>query len=68
MSEFATIEEQIELVKPSTQFEYDKVETGVEYNGTTFSDLDAVYRSGNNDEAITKKKLISFGLVTQDDF
>lgn len=68
MSEFATIEEQIELVKPSTLFEYDKAETGVEYNGTTFSDLDAVYRSGNNDEAITKKKLISFGLVTQDDF
>ena len=62
MSEFATIEEQIELVKPSTLFEYDKVETGVEYNGTTFSDLDAVYRSGNNDEAITKRNSLVLAL------
>lgn len=67
-TDFATIEEQIKLITTSNMFEYDQVETGVSYDECTFEDLDEEYRSSHDNEALTKKKMIGFGLVTEEGY
>lgn len=66
-TDLATIEEQTELLTTSNLYEYDKVETGIRFSDAEFEDLKEEYEK-KNDEILTKKKMISFGLMTSDDY
>lgn len=63
----ASVEEQIELLTTSSLYAYDAIETGVEYSEVSFNSLEEEYALNNDNETLTKKKLVSFGLVTSDD-
>ena len=67
-TDLATMEEQINLLNTSNLYEYDKVETGIPYDESQFEDLEEEYKAYNNNESLTKKKMISFGLVSSDDY
>lgn len=67
-TDLATLEEQVELINTTNLYEYDKVETGISFNESSFDDLEEEYRANNNGEILTKKKMISFGLLSADDF
>ena len=67
-TDLATIEEQVSLLLNSNMNEYDTVETGIKYDEVTFSALEEEYKANNNNEALTKKKEISYGLVSLDDY
>lgn len=64
MTELATVEEQCQLISEANLYEYDKVETGVRYDESSFEDLEE-YRGSHKNENLTQKKMISFGLMTE---
>ena len=67
-TDLATFEEQIDLLNTANLYEYDQVETGISLAESKFEDLEEEYKSSNNNESLTIKKLISFGLVTSDHY
>ncbi len=67
-TDLATVEEQVELINTTNLYEYDRVETGISLDDSSFNDLEEEYKTNNNGEILTKKKMISFGLLSADDF
>ncbi len=67
-TDLATFEEQIDLLNTANLYEYDQVETGIALSESKFEDLEEEYKSSNNNESLTVKKLISFGLITAENY
>lgn len=65
-SEFATIEEQQNLLLRQRSIGYDQTVLGISSEEANFDELGEEYRKSNHNQALTEKLLISFGLLSPD--
>lgn len=67
-TDFATVEEQQALLMEQNSIKYDSTVLGINSGDSKFEELGEEYRKSNHDQALTEKRLISFGLISSDKF